>query len=152
MTTRFSAARGGTPDFVAGNPLVGSGSQPRHPARVEATVLIGAAGARANRLSHRPSNVVFRDASSHETLHGFALAISFKPQHSHASDAIAKFALPAISMFFTPPILDRFCGLDYTRRFESVQLLAPRGRVLCRNARFNRKCAVATRHTVFARA
>jgi hypothetical protein len=52
----------------------------------------------------------------------------------------------------SPPILDRLGSLDYTRRFNSVPLTRLKGRVLCRNARFNRKCAVATKHTDSARA
>jgi hypothetical protein len=49
-------------------------------------------------------------------------------------------------------ILDRVFRLDYTTCFDSVQFAGLRGRVLCRNAHFNRKCAAVTRRTGFAHA
>jgi hypothetical protein len=57
-----------------------------------------------------------------------------------------------VKAIYQAPILDRLQWLDYTRRFKSDEKLGFQGRVLCRNARFNLRCAVATRHTVFARA
>src|ERR1700680_2583657 len=94
----------------------------------------------------------FRDACITKPCMDLALGDFQAGFHAQASDPIDKQLLSRRQYFLARPILDHLQSLDYTRRFESVQMLAPRGRVLCRNARFNRKCAVATRHTGFARA
>jgi hypothetical protein len=48
------------------------------------------------------------------------------------------------------PLLDRIRALYYTTRFDSVRFAGLKGRILCRNARFNRKFAAVTRRTAFA--
>jgi len=50
------------------------------------------------------------------------------------------------------PLLDRIRDLHYTTRFDSVRFGGLKGRILCRNARFNRKFAAVTKRTAFARA
>jgi hypothetical protein len=50
------------------------------------------------------------------------------------------------------PLLDRIRDLHYTTRFDSVRFAGLKGRILCRNARFNRKFDAVTRRTAFAHA
>jgi hypothetical protein len=47
-------------------------------------------------------------------------------------------------------LLDPTRTLVYTLCFDLVRLDGPRGRFLCRNARFNQRCAGVTRRTAFA--
>ena len=145
--------------------------QPRDATRLEAHVLVGAAGARENLLSfgglhasleafsvkvepappHRPSNAIFRDACIAKPW--WVLQWRFSSGASLApAMRLRSWPRWLHQLFSASPILDHPERLDYTRRFDSVQLPGLRGRVLCRNARFNRKCAAATKHTVFARA
>src|ERR1700674_3065751 len=49
-------------------------------------------------------------------------------------------------------LLDRVHCVYYATHFDLVRFAGLRGRILCRNAHFNRRCAAVIRRTAFARA